>query len=182
MEGSYSQVLEPWRDFYTLAGTAAATLMGLLFVAVSLRPKIMADGGPEGLRAWAGQTMSNLIALLIVSLVCMMPDLDAVTFATAVIVLGAQGLARGAWRLRAIARDPDPTWTLANVVWRGVLPVAAYAIAIWVGLDILRGPPDALEWLVVVAFLLVSASAGAAWSLLIEMGQRDEQGELDAGG
>lgn len=175
MESPFSQFLEPWRDFYTLAGTAAATLMGLLFVAVSLNPRIMADTGPQGLRAWAGQTMSNLIALLVLSLFCMMPDLDAFTFGNALAITGGQGLVRGVLRVRAILRDPDPTWNLPNVLWRGVLPVSAYAIALAVAADVYRGSAESLDWLVIVAFLLVSSGAGAAWSLLIEMGKREDR-------
>ena len=33
---TFAQTIEQWRDFYILAGTAAATLIGLLFVSLSL--------------------------------------------------------------------------------------------------------------------------------------------------
>ncbi len=175
MEGSFSQVLEPWRDYYTLAGTAAATFMGLLFVSVSLNPRIMADDGPQGLRAWAGGTMSNLIALLILSLFCMMPDLDNRTFGTALLITGGQGIVRGGWRLRDILRDRtrDSAWSLPTIVWRGVVPLLAYVIAIYVAFDVYNGSEGSLDLLVIVAFLLVSSGAGAAWELLKVLGNRD---------
>lgn len=175
MEGSFSQYLEPWRDYYTLAGTAAATFMGLLFVSVSLNPRIMADDGPQGLRAWAGQTMSNLIALLILSLFCMMPDLDHWAFGTSLLILGGQGVVRGGVRLRTILRDRDPDWSWPTILWRGVVPVAAYVIAIGVAIDVYTGPPDALDLLVIVAFLLVSSGAGSAWELLVVLGNREDK-------
>lgn len=176
MEGSFSQSLEPWRDFYTLAGTAAATFMGLLFVAVSLNPRIMADDGPRGLRAWAGGTMSNLIALLILSLFCMMPDLDHRSFGTSLLILGGQGIVRGGWRLRTILRDRtrDPDWNLPTILWRGVVPLVAYAISIVLAFDVYGGAPDSLDLLVIVSFLLVSSGAGAAWQLLIVLGNRGD--------
>lgn len=175
MEGSFSQYLEPWRDYYTLAGTAAATFMGLLFVSVSLNPRIMADDGPQGLRAWAGQTMSNLIALLILSLFCMMPDLDHWSFGTSLLILGGQGIVRGGFRLRTILRDRGPDWRLPTILWRGVVPVVAYVIAVAVAFDVYAGPPDALDLLVIVAFLLVSSGAGSAWELLVVLGNREDK-------
>lgn len=175
MEGSFSQYLEPWRDYYTLAGTAAATFMGLLFVSVSLNPRIMADDGPQGLRAWAGQTMSNLIALLILSLFCMMPDLDHWAFGTSLLILGGQGIVRAGLRLRTILRDrkTDPDWDLPTVLWRGVVPMIAYVVAIFVAFDVYAGSAGSLDLLVIVAFMLVSSGAGAAWQLLIVLGNRD---------
>ena len=42
----FQHALERWHDFYLLAGTAAATLMGLLFVSLSIHlEKIVAEGG-----------------------------------------------------------------------------------------------------------------------------------------
>lgn len=42
---NFSNDVEAWHDFFMLAGTAAATLMGLLFVALSLRIDIRAEQG-----------------------------------------------------------------------------------------------------------------------------------------
>ena len=126
LETTFGGQLAPWHDFYALAGTAAATLMGLLFVALSLNPAVMADGGPVGLRAWAGQTMSNLIALLIVSLFCLMPDLDHPTLTTALVVVGLQGLVRGTIRLATALRAHEPG-ALADLLWRQVLEMGKRA-------------------------------------------------------
>ncbi|MGI9255062.1 MAG: hypothetical protein ACR2J8_15065, partial [Thermomicrobiales bacterium] len=73
MIATYSQELQPWQNFYNLTGTATATLMGLLFVSLSLNPALVTAPSQSHIRAWAGQTMSNLIALLLLSMLCMMP-------------------------------------------------------------------------------------------------------------
>jgi hypothetical protein len=169
---SYSQQLESWRDFYTLTGTTAATLMGLLFVAMSLNPRIMADDGPRHLQAWAGQTMSNLIALLVLSLVCMLPDLNHPAFALSLIVIGGQGLLRGILRLRGATSQPDKSWQLRHLLLRLVLPVGAYLVMLYVGISVLIGNNGSIDLLVWAVFLLVSAGAGAAWALLAQLGNR----------
>jgi len=38
------QALNEWHDFYLLTGTAAATLLGLLFVAVTLNAEVILSG------------------------------------------------------------------------------------------------------------------------------------------
>jgi hypothetical protein len=40
MDNTFSQALSEWTAFYALMGGAAATLLGLLFVAVSVRLNI----------------------------------------------------------------------------------------------------------------------------------------------
>lgn len=173
LETGFGEQLAPWHDFYALTGTAAATLMGLLFVALSLNPRVMADDGPVGLRAWAGQTMSNLIALLIVSLFCLMPDLDHPTLAIALIVVGGQGLVRGVLRLTTALGAHEPGG-LVGLLWRLMLPISAYVIIVAIGVALAFGSVDWVDWLVVAVFLLVSSAAGATWALLLEMGRRSE--------
>jgi len=171
LETTFGEQLEPWHDFYALAGTAAATLMGLLFVALSLRPEVMTDGGPVGLRAWAGQTMSNLIALLIISLFCLMPDLDYPTLAISLAIVAVLGLGRGLHRLvRTIEAHEPGGW--ANLLWRLVLPISAYAVVIAVAAAIAFESYEWVDSLVIAVFLLVSSAAGATWALLQEMGKR----------
>ena len=171
LETTFGDQLQPWHDFYELTGTAAATLMGLLFVALSLNPAVMADGGPVGLRAWADQTMSNLIALLIVALFCLMPDLDHPTLAIALVAVGLQGLVRGALRLATALGAHEPGG-LGDLLWRLLLPVSAYAVVIAIGIALLFGAVEWVDWLVIAVFLLVSSAAGATWALLLEMGRR----------
>src|SRR3712207_3029792 len=45
--------LDAWHDFFTAVAGVAATLVGLLFVALALNPAVMADDAPTGLRTWA---------------------------------------------------------------------------------------------------------------------------------
>jgi peptidoglycan biosynthesis protein MviN/MurJ (putative lipid II flippase) len=148
--------------------------MGLLFVALSLNPAVMADGGPVGLPAWAGQTMSKLIALLIVSLFYLMPDLDHPTLALALAVVSLQGLVRGVIRLATALRAHEPGET-GHLLWRLVLPISAYAIAIAISCALAFGAVDWVDGLVVAVFLLVSSAAGATWALLLEMGKRESR-------
>ena len=50
MESDFAAALAEWHDFYAAVAGIAATLVGLLFVALGLNPRIMADDGPAGMR------------------------------------------------------------------------------------------------------------------------------------
>ena len=60
----FQHALERWHDFYLLAGTAAATLMGLLFVSLSIHlEKIVAEGGAH-LEAISREAFASFIIVL----------------------------------------------------------------------------------------------------------------------
>jgi hypothetical protein len=58
------------------------------------------------------------------------------------------------------------------VLARFASPLAGYAIATWVGTQILRGHADAVGWLVATVFFLMMSAAGNCWDLLREIGDR----------
>ena len=66
--------LAEWHDFFAAVAGVAATLVGLLFVALALNPAVMADDGPAGLRTWAGQTFHSFLMVLVIALVVLIPD------------------------------------------------------------------------------------------------------------
>jgi heme O synthase-like polyprenyltransferase len=73
MPDTFLTALREWQNFYLLVGTAAATLVGLLFVALSLESSlVLAD------RAWAVRTFMTpsliiITAVLMVTAVSNMP-------------------------------------------------------------------------------------------------------------
>jgi hypothetical protein len=58
--------LEHWHDFYTLTGSAAATLVGLMFVAVSISDGAFTRQHQMGIRAFLSPTVVHFSAILIV--------------------------------------------------------------------------------------------------------------------
>ncbi|MFM9106605.1 MAG: hypothetical protein ACKOWF_07895 [Chloroflexota bacterium] len=177
MISSYSQALQPWQNFYILTGTVAATLMGLLFVSMSLNPGIMKASGQYHLRAWAGLTMMNLIALLLLSLTCMLPDLDVPAFSLALLFIGLQGTIRGIRRILFATSDPSESWDLPHIAVRFMMPLVSYLIMMYVGAEVMRGNSHAVDHLVWAVFLLVIGGAGAAWNLLSELGVERSAGQ-----
>src|SRR5690349_5744791 len=86
MPTSFAQAVAEWQTFYFALGTAAATLTGLLFVAVSLHLEQMVGQEHPEIRALAYRTLSGFVHLLFISLYFLMPRLTPLPLAGALIV------------------------------------------------------------------------------------------------
>lgn len=164
--------LEPWHDFFAAVAGVSATLVGLLFVGLALNPAIMADRGPAGLRMWAGETFHSFLAVLAFALIGLIPNPGALGFALPLLIVGALGIGRILGGARRIRRDRAPEWTWRTFAVRFAAPLIGYAVAIWVGVDVLRGEPGQIGWLVATVFLLMMNATGNCWDLLREIGDR----------
>src|SRR5947208_15361435 len=69
--------LTRWHEFFLLIGTAGVTLTGLLFVVVSLGPRVVANQQATGVRAFMSPNAVFFTTTLVVSAVLLVPDLPA---------------------------------------------------------------------------------------------------------
>jgi hypothetical protein len=168
--------LADWHDFFTAVAGIAATLVGLLFVALALNPAVMADDGPAGLRTWAGQTFHSFLMVLVFALIVLIPDTGPVGLGLPVLILSVWGVVRVLMDARRVRSDPAPEWHGRSALSRFASPLAGYVIAIWVGTQILRGDADAVGWLVATVFFLMMSAAGNCWDLLRDIGDRHQSG------
>lgn len=169
METSFQAEVATWNAFYSLFGGAAAALLGLLFVALSLRLGIFRRHRQD-IQDSAALGFATLLVAIGVSALMLAPNRDRLTTALALTVVGAAGLAAEAWvwrvmqRLIRAARMPEPLsdgaamWVLRHTV--GCLGLLLAAWLIWIGH--LHGL-GALAF--VTGFLLASGSA-SIWKLL----------------
>jgi hypothetical protein len=167
---SFGAELAEWSDFYTAVATISATLVGLLFVALALRPEVMRDDGPAGLRVWSGQTFHSFLVVLVVGLIALIPDDSRTTLVITLGIVGVQGIVRVALDLRRARRDPDPHWSSLPALTRFVSPTIAYLLCLWLTQAFWRGDIDAVGWLVAVVFLLMMSAASNCWDLLKAIG------------
>jgi hypothetical protein len=172
MPDAFAPALERWHDFYMLSGSAAAALLGLLFVSVSLHLDALSGDG----QALAYETFFHFMATLFLALVCLMPGLTPVGLGAALLALGLLGCARLArHRLRYRVAFPHPRR-------RDVLPALAYVLLVGVGgllmasqSPLLGGLTAAdfallLGGLTAVTFLLLIQAALSAWEMLLYLG------------
>ncbi|HEX5610610.1 MAG TPA: hypothetical protein VFX45_11035 [Solirubrobacterales bacterium] len=155
-----------WTDFFVAAAGASAALAGLVFVAVSINIEriLKFPGLPErGL-----ETVILLLAVLLVSLVCLVPGQSHVALG---LELLAVGLVTGYVIVRqpASSSDPDAAADRARVRSRWMVRAAAIVPLLIGGVTVLAESGGGLYWLVAgMVFAIVGAVANA-WVLLVEI-------------
>jgi hypothetical protein len=81
--------MQEWFGFYAVAGGAAATLMGLLFVAVSMNAAVILNETHAHQRRLAEQAFQNYVVVLLVSLIALFPSLSPSEFGFAALLVTA---------------------------------------------------------------------------------------------
>jgi hypothetical protein len=67
--------MQGWLEFYAVTAGAAATLLGLLFVAVSINATVILGEAREDSKRLVEQAFQNYLAVLLVSLLAIVPAL-----------------------------------------------------------------------------------------------------------
>ena len=165
---SFQTAVSGWHDFYILAGTAAATLVGLLFVGLSLHLRVVIASSE--VRSLARVTLANFGAILFVSLFLVIPQ-DRSTAAVELIASGLASLVIAAPSLVAAAQSQGRTLQMrpadrARLLLRFGLSVGSYLAIIVAGV-LLFSSLQAFTWLVVATVVLLIVSLRNTWDLLV---------------
>ncbi len=167
MGESVEQALMAWQDFYTYLGTVAATLLGLLFVAVSLRLNIFHQQQVRDVRDFAFQTFGSFFCLILVAGLFLIPHQNRLGVGLPLLVLGllgAGGFSYIAYEAHRLNQGPYglPWWAVAAYG----LGLLTYLGLVAIGAALLSGNTAALPWLVIVATGLLTTATLSAWILL----------------
>jgi hypothetical protein len=169
----YTALATSWHDFYLTAGAASATLIGLLFVGLSINLDEFTSESGVDLRLLAEQAFANFLFVLLIALFVLVPNQDAISFTVELGILGVAGVLRMIRRVRAFRRrrdDPFGGWVY--VARRLGLPGAASLGLIAVGIFMLRNPFSAYYWLIGAVLIYLMSAADTTWDLLIEVGRQ----------
>ena len=104
-----------WNTFFTLTGTAAATLTGLFFVAFSLRQRDLQLS--RVIRTRARYLLLWLIVITVSSAFVVMPGQSGAALAAEILVVSAGCTAYTIWSVLRTARWERPAFS-ADLAWR----------------------------------------------------------------
>jgi hypothetical protein len=96
MQSSLADLLDAWHDFDLLIGTAAATLVGLMFVAASIGASVFMEKDRAAMKAFISPTVVHFSAVLVVAMVSLIPSHDWPTLAGLLALVGIPGAAYSA--------------------------------------------------------------------------------------
>src|SRR5215218_2284878 len=107
-------MFEGWSEFYLLAGSAAAVLIGLIFVVVTLMQDRSRSSVLAGSKLYMGPVVLHVSFVLVLSAAALIPDISPVVMAAVATALAAMGLLRGVLSIVGISSlhgEDQPHWT-----------------------------------------------------------------------
>jgi hypothetical protein len=161
--------VDRWHEFYLMAGTAAVTLAGLLFVALSLHLDRLVEESHEHLLALARVTLLSFTFVLMVSMFMLVPTHSPLQTA---IQLGVMGIA-GLWftfRLTRAARHHDEAgFSRGQIRKRLMFPAIGYILILLTAVGVALGIPEMLFMMVGSMTMILGNAAGTSWELLVQI-------------
>jgi hypothetical protein len=162
-------MFKDWDEFYLLAGSAAAVLIGLIFVVMTLMQDRPRSSVLAGAKLYMGPVVLQVSFVLVLSSAALVPEISRAAFAAVCAVVALWGFARGVMSLVGLAaiKDPEVHWTdkwfygavpaalfaaLAVVAWafwngQSWAPVGAAAVITGILLLAIRNEWDLVTWL-----------------------------------
>jgi cation transporter-like permease len=163
----FALAAQRWHDFFLLVGTAAATLIGLMFVAISFAVGSTAERTRKDVDAWVTPWLVYFAEVFLIAAVMLAPVSTLVQGC----VLGgllASNLPWGLMRLRylhaqhAEERIPTSVW-----VWQMLLPLLGQLVLALGAVGFLQGDARALGVCALSVIVLLVVALRNAWYLVI---------------
>lgn len=158
------EALEKWHDFFIVLGAAASTLIGAMFVVVSIASGLV-KGSELTSRIFVTPTIVHLAFVLMSCAFTLVPSVNRLTFGATVGVAGIVFLGYAGRNMFHIRRRGALEWS--DHLWYGICPVIAYLLLIVGALLVLEAAQSAVETLGVALALLVISGIRNAWDLIL---------------
>ena len=165
---SFADAVRPWHDFYTLTGTASATLVGLLFVAVSVGSGVFTQDKHPALRAFLSPSVVHFTSVLAACLIAMIPSRSWILPG---LLVGADGLfgvlySGLVWR-SMVRHGISASIDLEDRLWYAVVPAIGHAVTGAAGIALLLRLPSGCGLLAAASGLLLLAGIRNAWDMAV---------------
>lgn len=170
------EALKEWHDFYILVGTAGATLLGLLFIAVSLGAGYLTEERQSATRTFMSPVAIHFTSVFFLSAVALLPSpqakfLSALVGATALI-----GAIISTYITIQVVRT-DMTNYIQDYLAYGLLPGVAYLVLLAAAASIYLEKDFGLNALAGALLLLAIANIRNAWDLTLTMARRHHRND-----
>lgn len=159
---------EHWHEFFLMTGTAAVTLAGLLFVAISLHLDTLIHPARAHLLALSRSILMSYVMVLTLSLMMLVPQQPMRPVAVELIAVGVVFFIITVRQVRREKALDHPDFPL-RVFRRRLMPtMIGYAMVAATGVGMLwLKVPDFLYFLIGALCMLLGNATGASWDLLV---------------
>ena len=170
------EVLKEWHDFYILVGTAGATLLGLLFVAVSLGAGYLTEKNQSGTRTFMSPVVIHFTCVFFLSAVALIPSHQPKFLAALIGATALVGAVISTYITIQVIRT-DMTNYIQDYLAYGLLPSIAYLVLLAAALSIYLEKDFGLNALAGALLLLTIANIRNAWDLMLTMVRRHHRND-----
>lgn len=160
--------LEHWHDFYLLVGTAGATLLALLFVAVSLGVGFLTEERAAATRTFYSPIIIHFACVFFISAIATVPAHRSMFFAALIGATALVGAVISAFiTVELIRRE----WTqyVRDYLAYGLLPAIGYLALFAAAGLIYKESIYALDLLAGALLLLLLINIRNTWDLMLSM-------------
>jgi hypothetical protein len=167
MDASLADLIEDWHDFDLMVGTAAATLVGLMFVAASIGASIYTEKNRAGMEAFISPTVVHFTSVLVLALFALIPTHEWLTLAGLLALVGAAGgiYSANLWLQLFVRRRFDVD--IVDRLFYAALPLLGYVLLLLAAFFLLRQSEAGLDLLAAAQITLLLAGIRNAWDMMM---------------
>jgi len=158
--------MREWFDFYAVIGAAAATLTGLLFVAMSMNASAALSEGPDGSRRLAVQAFENYLTVLMVALLALFPDMPLRVFGRVMLMVTAVWAVWVLVRLYQAAAARSTHETRSQALRRHLSTMIGFGMLVYSAVRMALDGTDTRDTLAAAMIVLLFSATEKAWGLL----------------
>jgi hypothetical protein len=172
---AFIESIDSWRDFYMLAGSASATLVGLIFVAVTLHIDVIAEAKKSSdIRMLAEEIFINFLMILSFAFIFTVPSDTPPGIGYPLLILGIMRIVHTSalWLKFIKGRSESRIFASRKIIGSILLPnTVCYLTLIVIGAEVLQGATSYLDWMVMVVVWLIISAVDNTWNLMLRVAQ-----------
>ncbi|HXK16333.1 MAG TPA: hypothetical protein VNG33_00915 [Polyangiaceae bacterium] len=167
----FSAVAQSWQNFYLLVGEAAATLVGLMFVAVTFGSSLVTAETSPTARAFLDPTFTHFVQILFTACLLTIPSMGPTVLGALLLVLAVLRLAAlfRVYRHMRAAHRKNNDLELSDWLSGVVFPLLCHLLLSATGLAFIQGYAVAFTLLAVVTIAILLIGVFGAWELMVWM-------------
>lgn len=163
-----AETMARWHEFYSLLGEAAATLIGLLFVAATVSSGVFSSQRRAPLRIFLSASVVHFSSILAICLIVLTPVQTWRSFGVLVAGFGIFGLIYCGMMWRDSVHDGlTARIDTEDRIWYVLFPILAYLLASASGVALALRLEPGCTTLAVAAGVLMAAGIHNAWDITI---------------
>jgi hypothetical protein len=167
MGPSLAELLHDWHDFYVLVGTASATLVGLMFVAVSIGTAIFNEDHSAAMAAFITPNVTHFAATLFA---CLLVTIPTHSWHTLGALLGAGALAGsiycGGVVVQIIVNHRFKVDRIDRVFY-ALLPLVGYLLGLTAAVLLVMQAAASANLMAAAVMTLLLAAIRNAWDMMV---------------